>query len=291
MGRARYKRTTLLIWTMGAMLLAGCGDTRENAIRELALTATAAAPAPAPTSRGGFVATPAALRTGSAVAGGPNPTGTDLSHSAPTGGGTTPGRAAEAHAIARPNATAPRPNMTAPAPANATPRASAAAATGTGGGPRSSLPSSPVPGLFTDAGGRYSFRVPSKWRGQKSTNTAVEIEVVSDAPTAYLRTVSQTTTVPVTLDGATSVIVNSLRKTVGSFEEAPGDTREAMIGGQRAKRIEYFGTDNGTRLRYVTYVIVYNQKLVVSLFFIAQPGDLDEVLTQGAVVLNTFSFT
>lgn len=264
-------------------LLAACGGTPEEAARDLRLTATAAAPAFPPTRAVSVasaavpgVASAAAPTTGSATAGGTKPVANATAPASATPGGTP---------------RAPTSGDTVASTTTSTARGTGIAATGTTGTAGSTPRGTFAAGVFAGANGRYSFRAPSQWRGQKSANRAVEIEIVSDAPAAYLRTASQVTAVAVSLDGATKVITDSLRRSVTGFEEAPGGPREAMIGGQRAKRIEYTGTDHGTHLRYVTYVVVHDQTLVVSLFFIAQPGDLDAALTQGMMVLNTFAFT
>jgi len=148
----------------------------------------------------------------------------------------------------------------------------------------------PEPGLLLDPKGRYSFRIPTLWKAQMPMAGGVDLEAVCDDPNGLMRTTSVDIPTAVTLDNATLTITEALKKNTMNYEPVPAGSLNAMIGGQAARRIEYYGIYSGTRLHYVSYVIVYNQKTVVTLLFVAQPDNFDRLLMQGSVVLTTFTF-
>ncbi len=171
----------------------------------------------------------------------------------------------------------------------ASPRASTAAASG------SSVASvvsrgTPEPGVLRDPKGRYSFRIPSLWKARTPMTSGVDLEAVCDDPNGLLRATTVDTGAAVTLDSAADTITEALKKNTANYEPVPNGSLNAMIGGQPARRIEYYGVYSGTRLHYVSYVIVYGGKTVVTLLFVAQPDNFDRLLTQGSVVLTTFAF-
>jgi len=148
----------------------------------------------------------------------------------------------------------------------------------------------PEPGVLLDPKGRYSFRIPTVWKARTPMTSGVDLEAVCDDPNGLLRATTVDNGVAVTLDSASDTITEALKKNTANYEPVPNGSLNAMIGGQPARRIEYYGVYSGTRLHYVSYVIVYGGKTVVTLLFVAQPDNFDRLLTQGSVVLTTFAF-
>lgn len=168
------------------------------------------------------------------------------------------------------------------------PRADAAAASSVS---RVAARGTPEPGVLQDPKGLYSFRIPIAWKPQTPMVSGVDLEVTCDDPNGLLRATAARTDVAVTLESATTIITEALKKNTANYEPVPGGALNAMIGGQPARRVEYYGVYSGTRLHYVSYVIVYNGKTVVTLLFVAQPDNFDRLLMQGSIVLTTFTFT
>ncbi len=162
----------------------------------------------------------------------------------------------------------------------------ASASSATGIGPRGT----PEPGVLLDPKGRYSFRIPTLWKARTPMTSGVDLEAVCEDPNGLLRATTVDTGAAVTLDSASDTITEALKKNTANYEPVPSGSLNAMIGGQPARRIEYYGVYSGTRLHYVSYVIVYGGKTVVTLLFVAQPDNFDRLLTQGSVVLTTFAF-
>lgn len=262
------------------LVLAGCASP-EGAVNIANETATAAAPGPpalriATIGVGPMSVSATSQATGSVVAG--IASGATVRPASGTAG--VPGTAVT-------TAGTPVKGATAVSTLSLTPQTGITASSVVS---RSAPRGTPEPGLLLDPKGRYSFRIPTLWKAQTPMASGVDLEAVCDDPNGLVRTTSVDTPTAITLDNATLAITEALKKNTMNYEPVPAGSLNAMIGGQAARRIEYYGIYSGTRLHYVSYVIVYNQKTVVTLLFVAQPDNFDRLLMQGSVVLTTFAF-
>jgi hypothetical protein len=167
-------------------------------------------------------------------------------------------------------------------------------ATGTGANasPASRATAAGVRGsTYTDPQGRFSFTIPSGWTVQQSTNSNVDVEVAPPNLRGAFRLASDAMPADASLSDYASAVLDNIQTSFTNFQligNVGGQT--AMIGGQVAVRYEFTGSQSGTDLHGVVY-IVNKGDTVYGIFIAAATSDFDALNNQVKPLLDSFTFT
>lgn len=152
---------------------------------------------------------------------------------------------------------------------------------------------------YTDPNGRYSFTVPSGWQpgpppqtGSLPPGTAIGGVFAAPAPlNGNFNVVTVTVPTGVSLDDVVTQSRDNVAKSLPGYQEGPGGIQNLTLGGQPARRYDYFLTppQGGGRL-HGAQVIALQGNAVFVLTFTAAENDFNTVFQQGAPILNAFTF-
>lgn len=152
---------------------------------------------------------------------------------------------------------------------------------------------------YTDPQGRYTFTVPSGWQPATPPQSAnlppgTAIGGVFTAPAPLNGNVNVVTVaVPAgaNLDQIVAQSRANVAQSVPGYQEGPGGIQNLTLGGQPARRYDYFLTpQQGGRL-HGAQVIALQGNAVFVITFTAAENDFDTFFRQGAPILNSFTFT
>jgi hypothetical protein len=250
------------------VLLSACGGGDASVTRK-AQTATAGAASDAATvtafAQSRATGTPggqgsSAGTAGTAAAG--SRKGPIFTFSTIAAGGAATGRNATPGATAR---------------ANATPASRATAA-----GVRGST--------YTDPQGRFTFQIPSGWVVQQPSTGAADVEVAPQNLRGALRLASDTMPPDASLSDYASAVLDNIQTSFSNFQLVSGPTQQATtFGGQPAVRYEFTGTQSGTDLHGVVYV-VNKDATVYGIFIAAATADFNALIAQVKPLIDSFTF-
>ncbi len=151
---------------------------------------------------------------------------------------------------------------------------------------------------FTDPQGRFSFTVPSGWQqGSPPPNAnlppgTVISAVFNAAPPVNGNLNIVTVAVPAgaNLDQITTQSRAGVAQSVPGYEEGPGGIQNLTIGGQPARRYDYFVTPaQGGRLHGAQVINLQANTVYVTTFTAAE-NDFNTLYQQGSVILSSFKF-
>lgn len=149
----------------------------------------------------------------------------------------------------------------------------------------------PAPGAptFTDPNGRFSFHVPQEWQSRQAgvAGTIAAWQSTDPAGTFQISTVALAA--GTTLDGFVAQSVPGIK---GYFPDANVDASKAQsltLGGQPARRLDYAGTSQGTRVQLAQTFTVQNG-VGYGLTAVALPGNFARFMDRARVALDSFAF-
>lgn len=153
---------------------------------------------------------------------------------------------------------------------------------------------------YTDPQGRYSFTVPSGWQqGSPPPNTNLPAgtaigAVYTAAPPLNGNFNIVTVAVPadagVNLDQIVTQSRAGVAQSVPGYQEGPGGIQNLTVGGQPARRYDYFLTPQGAGRLHGAQVISLQANTVYINTFTAAENDFDAFFQQGMTGLNSFKF-
>jgi hypothetical protein len=142
---------------------------------------------------------------------------------------------------------------------------------------------------YTDPQGRFMFAIPSGWLVQQSSNANVDVEVTPPNLRGAFRLASDTMPANASLNDYAAAVLDNIRMSFTNFQLVQGNAQQATIGGQPAVRYEFTGSQSGSNLHGVVY-IVDNGGTVYGLFIAATPEDFDAMINQAKALLDSFKF-
>ncbi len=151
---------------------------------------------------------------------------------------------------------------------------------------------------FTDPQGRYSFTVPSGWQqGSPPPNTNLPPGttiggVFTAAPplNGNLNIVTVAVPAGVNLDDIVTQSRAGVAQSVPGYQEGPGGIQNLTVGGQAARRYDYFLTPAGSGRLHGAQVITLQANAVYITTFTAAENDFATFFQQGTTALNSFKF-
>jgi len=151
---------------------------------------------------------------------------------------------------------------------------------------------------YTDPQGHYSFTVPSGWQpGSVPQNTNLPAGTVlggvfnAAAPlNGNLNVVTVAVPAGLTLDQIVTQSRAGVASTLAGYQEGPGGIQNLTVGGQPARRYDYFLMPQASKL-HGAQVIILQAGIVYILTFTAAENDFATFFQQGATVLTSFKFT
>lgn len=142
---------------------------------------------------------------------------------------------------------------------------------------------------YTDPQGRFTFAIPPGWLVQPSSSPDVDVEAAPPNLRGGFRLASDTMPADASLDDYGAAMLNTLQSSFTNFQLVPNSNQKGMIGGQPALRYEFTGTQSGTDLHGVVYV-VDNGGTAYALFIAAATTDFDAINNQVKALLDSFTF-
>ena len=151
---------------------------------------------------------------------------------------------------------------------------------------------------FTDAQGLFSFTVPSGWQqGSPPPSTSLPagtvVAAVFNTP-APLNGSFNVVTVAVPpgtdLDQITTQSRAGVAKSLPGYEEGPGGIQNLTVGGQPARRYDYFLTPPQASKLHGAQILVLQANTIYVLTYTAPDDQFDAFFQQGASVLTSFKF-
>lgn len=151
---------------------------------------------------------------------------------------------------------------------------------------------------YSDPQGRYSFTVPTGWQqGNAPANTNLPagtvIGGVFNAPAPLNGNFNVVTVIVpagVNLDQVVTQSRAGVAKSLAGYQEGPGGIQSLTLGGQPARRYDYFLTPPQSGRLHGAQVITVQGNTVYVLTFTAAENDFNTVFQQGTTVLNSFTF-
>lgn len=149
---------------------------------------------------------------------------------------------------------------------------------------------------FSDPQGRYTFTVPNGWQAEpppQNTNvppgTAIGGVFTAPAPlNGNFNVVTVSIPTGANLDQITTQSRASVAQSVPGYQEGPGGIQNLTLGGQPARRYDYFLTPQQGGKLHGAQVIALQNNTVYILTFTAAENDFDTFFQQGAPTLNSF---
>lgn len=151
---------------------------------------------------------------------------------------------------------------------------------------------------FTDPQGRFSFTVPNGWQQGSPPPSAnlppgTVVAGVFNAP-APVNGNFNVVTVAVPAGASLDQIVPQSRAGVAQslpgYQEGPGGIQNLTVGGQPARRYDYFATPPQAGKLHGAQVLALQANTVYVLTFTAPDDQFDAFFQQGSAALNSFKF-
>jgi hypothetical protein len=154
-----------------------------------------------------------------------------------------------------------------------------------------------APTTFTDPQGRFSFTVPDGYQQQSVTPTTstsapssliaaffspkynganVNVGAVSGAPSG------------ISLDQLADQVLKSVSDTFKDFQRGPKGIESTTLGGQPARRYEYFATVSGARFHGVQYLTIAKGSAIF-LTFTASDNDFNAFINESKGIVDSFT--
>ncbi|MGI8857791.1 MAG: DcrB-related protein [Thermomicrobiales bacterium] len=151
---------------------------------------------------------------------------------------------------------------------------------------------------YTDPQGRYRFTVPSGWQADPPPQTAslppgTAVGGVFSAPAPLngnFNVVTVTVPAGANLDQIVTQSRDNVAKSLPGYQEGPGGIQNLTLGGQPARRYDYFLTPSGASKLHGAQVIAQQGNAVFVLTYTAADTDFDTFFQQGAPILSSFTY-
>jgi hypothetical protein len=143
--------------------------------------------------------------------------------------------------------------------------------------------------MYTDPQGRFSFTIPQGWLVQQPSSADVDVEAAPPTLRGAFRLASDTMPANASLNDYASAVLDNIQTSFTNFQLIGNSATRVTIGGQTAVRYEFTGSQNGTNLHGVVYV-VNKGDAVYGLFIAAAPEDYDAIANQVQGILDSFTF-
>ena len=151
---------------------------------------------------------------------------------------------------------------------------------------------------YTDPQGRYSFTAPSGWQpgsAPPGTNlpAGTAISGIFAAPAPLNGNVNIVTVVVPAGANLDQIVTQSragVAQSIPGYQEAPGGIQNLTLGGQPARRYDYFLTPPGSGKLHGAQIITLQGNAVFVLTFTAAENDFNTFMQQGATILSSFKF-
>jgi hypothetical protein len=152
---------------------------------------------------------------------------------------------------------------------------------------------------YTDPQGHYTFTVPSGWQPTNPPPSSTlppgtAISGVFSAPAPLNGNFNVVTVIVPTgasLDQIVTQSRDNVSKSLPGYQEGPGGIQNLTLGGQPARRYDYFLTPPQAGKLHGAQVIAVQANTVFVLTFTAAENDFDAFFQQGATALNSFKLT
>lgn len=151
---------------------------------------------------------------------------------------------------------------------------------------------------YTDPQGRYSFTVPSGWQPgppPQNTNlppgTAVGGIFAAPAPlNGNFNVVTVAVPAGVNLDQIVTQSRAGVAQSIPGYQEVAGGIQSVTVGGQSARRYDYFLTPPGSGKLHGAQIIALQGNTVYVLTLTAAENDFNTFMQQATTLLDSFKF-
>jgi hypothetical protein len=152
---------------------------------------------------------------------------------------------------------------------------------------------------YTDPQGRYTFTVPSGWQlaaPPQSANlppgTAISSIFSAAAPlNGNFNVVTVAVPAGASLDQIVTQSRDNVAKSLPGYEEGPGGIQNLTLGGQPARRYDYFLTPPQAGKLHGAQLIALQGNTVFVLTFTAAENDFNTFFQQSGGILSSFTYT
>ncbi|HEY8293351.1 MAG TPA: DcrB-related protein [Thermomicrobiales bacterium] len=152
---------------------------------------------------------------------------------------------------------------------------------------------------FADAQQGFSFTVPSGWQqGSPPPSTSLPAGTVvaavfnTSAPVnGSFNVVTVAVPAGTDLDQVTTQSRAGVAKSLPGYQEGPGGIQNLTVGGQPARRYDYFLTPPQASKLHGAQILALRANTIYILTFTAPDDQFDAFFQQGSSALNSFTFT
>lgn len=140
---------------------------------------------------------------------------------------------------------------------------------------------------FTDPSGRYALSVPPEW--QSAAGTEASRAWQSQNPAGSFRVDTAAVAPGTTLDDYTRRVAADAKQRIPDADVDAGKAQSLTLGGLPARRLDYTGTAQGTRLQ-MAHIVALQNNVAYVLTASAPPASAGPFMDRVRAVLDSFSF-